>query len=183
MALYKVDVEKFKDGEYWTNRYILSSTTLENAVEGSDIIVEGERAFHRTGVAFTKVRVSSAVENDLVYSSRPLTNSGLLEDSGPYLPLFNVIRADFPVEGGGRPSRKYYRMGICAGDVVVDYQVSSSLVILMESELTAMLAALGGNASPLVDPQTQEIDGVAVFDRIAMRQLRKGSRRRTEPIL
>lgn len=183
MALYNIDIEKFMDGEYWTNRYIITSTTLPNAIEAADILVEGERSIHRTNVAFTKVRTSSAVENDAIYDSRPLTNSGLVEDNGPFLPLFNVIRVDFPVEGGGRPSRKYYRMGICAGDVVVNYRVSSSLVLGIEANLTSMLAELGGNASPMVDPQAQEVNAAAVFDRIAMRQLRKGSRRRTEPIL
>jgi len=183
MALYQVDVEKSFGGEFWTNRYVINSSTLENADEGADIIVARERIFHRESVQFTKVRTRTFVAGDDTYSSRPLSGSGEVPPSGALLPLFNVIRVDFPAEGGGRPSRKYYRIGICAGDMADDFIVNNTILSLTESGLAGMIAELAGNATPFVDVDGQELSDPTAFATIAMRQLRKGSRRRTEPIL
>lgn len=183
MALYHVDVEKTLVGEFWTNRYVVSTTTLSNADEAADLIVSAERAFHREDITFTKVRTRTVAPGDDIYSSRPISAPGLLATSGPYLPLFNVARVDFIAEGGGRPSRKYYRMGICAGDMVVDFTLPNAILSALEGSLAALIGDLEANASPFVDVDGQALSDPTAYAAIAMRQLRKGSRRRTEPIL
>lgn len=183
MPLFAVDVEKTFAGEFWTNRYVVNTTSLANADEAADIIVTRERSFHRVDIEFTKVRTRTLAAGDDVYSSRPIGADGLLASNGPYLPLFNVVRCDFSVEGGGRPSRKYYRLGICAGDVLTNFNVANAIVSAVEAGTAGMIAELEANASPLVDVDAQVIVEPTAFSTIGMRQLRKGSKRRTTPIL
>lgn len=183
MPLYQIDVEKQFGGEFWTNRYIVNTSGLANADEAADIIVQRELEFHREGFTFTKVRTRTFAPGDEIYSSRPLGSDGQLPPSGPLLPLFNVVRVDFPAEGGGRPSRKYYRIGITAGDLANDFIVNNTILSIVEQSTAAMIAQLNANASPLVDVDGQILTDPTAFAQIGMRQLRKGSKRRTEPIL
>lgn len=183
MALFKIDVEKRLDGEFWTNRYIVQAPELAAANASRMRIVDAERQFHRLEVEFTKVRVSDMVPGTDLYTVTPLGLFGTLTKNGSYLPLFNVVRADFTAEGSGRPSRKYYRLPLCAGDVDSDYRISSTLRNLIKDVLDGMLDDLANDAIPMVDPDNQALYPSVVFQPIAMRQLRRGTKQRSNPIL
>lgn len=184
MPLFKVDTEKSYGSEFWTNRYIIEAGSIENAQEGGLIIIEAEREFHRTFVNFTKLRVSTFTPNDDVFIVTPYSADGnLVPSSGGVLPLWNVVRVDLAVEGFGRPSRKFYRTGLMAGDVTLDFTITGDALNVVVPSVEAMIAELQSNASPLVDVDGQNIASSVSYGLIAMRQLRRGSRRRTEPIL
>jgi hypothetical protein len=130
MALWNVDIEKLLEGEYWTNRYIVSALTLADAASIADDIVEAEKNIHRTVVLFTKVRTSDQTPNTDVYRVRSINEFGELAIvAGERLPLWNVLRVDFST-GSGRPSRKYLRLPIYEGDIV-DGQFNSGFMATM----------------------------------------------------
>lgn len=183
MPGYQVDIEKSMGGEFWTNRYFIDRGNVNNAALAAMEIVSGERSFHRVGVTFTKLRVRSKVVGDEEFVTIPLNQPGLLATSGPFLPLFNVVRVDVAVVGGGRPSRKYYRIGLCAGDLEPGVGKITTLAASINGLVEAMMEAVSSGGGSILDPDNQVWDSAATFSDVAMRQLRRGSRRRTEPIL
>lgn len=183
MALYQVDIEKQLGSEYWTNRYFVNSPTLAEADLAGMQIQNRERLFHRTAVTFTKRRVSDTVPNTSNFIVTPVFQPGELAKNGAFLPLFNVLRVDFSVVGSGRPSRKYYRMPLCAGDITSDFNIDSGITSAVQAHLVSLIATMDLDYSPIVDPDLQPWVAPAVYLAVAMRQLRRGTRRRTEPIL
>ena len=178
MALWNVDIEKLYAGEYWTNRYIVSALTLADAATVAESILDLEQNIHRTIVLFTKVRTSDQTPNTDVYRVRSVNEFGELEIAeGQRLPLWNVLRVDFST-GSGRPSRKYLRLPIYEGDIV-DGQFNSGFMSTMGTGYSVPLLAVTG---------FEDVDGEAftestVMPFMAMRQLRRGSKRRTTAIL
>jgi hypothetical protein len=178
MALWQVDIEKLLEGEYWTNRYIVSALNLADAASLGDDIVELEKNIHRTNVQFTKVRTSDFDPGTDVYRVRAINEFGeLAAVSGDMLPLWNVCRVDFST-GSGRPSRKYLRLPCYEGDIVDGVFNSGFLATIGTSYAVPLLALTG-----FVDVDNQVFTEATVNPRMAMRQLRRGSRRRAAPIL
>lgn len=176
MPLMQADIEKFYDGEFWTNRYHYNAVDLAQGVAIGQFIVTAERAFHATTTSFRTLRVRTAAPGDDLYTIVPLTVAGQFTVNEPSLwPLFNVIRVDFQATQG-RPSRKYYRGMIDDGSVV-------SRILL-----TTLQDLVRNSLLPLVDETLTDVDGQFLVDarvtpQVGMRQLRRGSRRRTQPIL
>lgn len=180
VPLYTCDVQKTQGGEYWTNRYVIEAGTIFEAQAQADLIPGAEQLFHTTNVTLDRYRV------------RPLTPGGdqyiivALGASGAYnggaldtqLPLFNCVRADLPVNLG-RPSRKYYRTGLTEG-MVAGPQLENAYRTVVDNALEGLRNTMAGS---WVDPDAQTILSVSVIPFVAMRQLRRGSRRRTEPII
>jgi len=183
MPVFQIDVEKSFGSAFWTNRYFVTAASIENAHEGAAIILDREVQFHREDIVFTKYRTRTVTEGDDVFIITPVSVSGAQAPSGPYLPLFNVARVDISVAGFGRPSRKFYRIGLCAGDVIPGFGFDVSLRNLVASEMAQMITETNANASFLCDADVDLWDTPTVFTPIAMRQLRRGSKRSTEPVL
>lgn len=183
MALYKLDIEKQLGSEYWSNRYFISAGTLAAANAQAPMILACEASFHRTAILFTKYRVSDTVPGTDNFIVTPANVNGILPKNGAFLPLFNVVRSDFRVEGTGRPSRKYYRIGLCAGDAVADFQHDPTIRTLVQTNLNTLITALNDNDTPIVDADLQAWVSSTTFIDISMRQLRRGTKQRTQPIL
>lgn len=175
MAIFKVDIEKQLESEYWTNRYLVIAEDLDEALSIGSTLSAVERTFHDVSVLFTKYRASDTVVGSDVYVTVPLNQAGLRNIGSQLLTLFNTFRLDMTV-GVGRPSRKYYRGCLAEGEVVFN-SLSAGLITEFES-LTADLLSVA-----LCDPQGTPITGLTVFPRVQMRQLRRGSRRRATPII
>lgn len=177
MALFSLDIEKRLGNEFWTNRYVLNATDIAGAVSVGATIVGYEREVHFSHVTFNKYRVSTLAADDDVFTIVPLVGGGSIDAAGlTPLPLWNVARVDFGA-ATGRPSRKYLRMGLTENGVDGNVLTSSMLSVL--NAYGAALVALDA----YVDVDNQAIVSYAVFSLVAMRQLRRGTRRRTTPVL
>lgn len=178
MPLFSLDIEKSIPGEFWTNRYILNTPDLATAVTIGNQIVSIERAVHKPGVTFTRYRVSDVDPNTDLYSIVALALPGLAPANvSGGLPLFNVVRVDFNT-GSGRPSRKYLRLPIAE-----DQQGDGILVPAFATFVQTNYSVPMLGVDQFVDVDGQPFISAATHQSVAMRQLRRGSRRRTQPIL
>jgi hypothetical protein len=172
-----MDSEKLRSGEYWSNRYIIDATDLAAAVAIADGIYDIERTVHQPGVTFTKYRVSDMVAGTDNFVVIPKGEPGLLSLTGEPLPLFNVVRVDFGT-GSGRPSRKYLRLPLSEG-VQANGVLDSVFVTTIRDNYASPLM----NHVGFVDVDGEQIISNSVHPEVGMRQLRRGSRRRTTSIL
>lgn len=172
-GLWVVDTEKLYQGEYWTNRYIVAAADLMAAHSIGNAIVGLERTITHVNCLFTKYRTSDGVPETDVYAIQNINLFGQRNPNGEMLALFNVARFDFNVAGGGRPSRKYMR-GVLTEDVVQFNTITSAAITELNNGYATPLAALAG----FVDVDGQEITQGALYPFVAMRQLRRGSKRK-----
>lgn len=175
MPLYKVDVEKLYLTEYWSNRYLVEANTIQDAANEADAIVATERTFHSTFVTITKVRTSEFPQGGGFFIVKPVNLSGQRGVSGDLLPLFVTVRVDFPA-GLGRPSRKYYRGCIGEGDIT-GAVLNGTARVFIQTSVDAF------NPRNLVDPQVDPLGPGVVQTPVQMRQLRRGTKRRQNPII
>lgn len=176
MPLFQLDIEKSYQGEFWTNRYILEATDVNATLGTANIIVDAEQDVHNNIINFTKYRVSDIVKGTDNYVIVPINSVGGRVSVGSILPLFNVARVDFGV-GIGRPSRKYLRIGFTEADI--DGSVIVPALVTALQNYGALLVSL----AQFVDVDAQPITSSAVVGTLQMRQLRRGSRRRTQPVI
>ena len=138
MASFAVDVEKSLDGEFWTNRYLIEATDIENAVAQGAEIAAAEADFHCTPVVFTKFRVRDTNPSTDLFVTVPLNVNGEYVANSSLLPLFNVVRVELTVSMG-RPSRKYYR-GVLAESTTTFNAVNADLQEYVLDSLTPLLS-------------------------------------------
>lgn len=178
MALWKVDIEKLWRNFYWTNRYMVQSPTLQEAHVNAQQIVEWERAITSNIVQFTKVRTSDIFkETDVFITSLPNSAGLWLSGSNQLLPLFACVRVDFSV-GYGRPSRKFLRL--VAGESDQDI---GELNDARRSAIATAYAQPLVNATWFVDVDNERFTSATVARMLSGRQLRRGSKRKKEPVL
>jgi len=175
--LWQVDIQKRLGTEYWTNIYHCGRSNLAAAQAFADTIVVMERQLHMTDVVFVSYRVSP-FPGPSEGTVTPLGVFGL-QTQADYLPLFNVLRVDFPVTSG-RPSRKYYRMPMAEAN-----QVNGALTPAALTGFQAIVEPFitDPNASGWCDIDGQLITGIRIAPNVGMRQLRRGSKRRLQPVI
>lgn len=175
--MLQVDIEKFWLGEYWSNRYIISATdVLAGSVIGA-AIVAAERAVHLSMVQFTKYRCSDMVTGTDNFMTIPLGVPGLRGADTAALPLFCVARVDFSSQSG-RPSRKFLRLPIQEVE-----QENGALVPTCIAMLNTLYVQPLVDLETFVGPQGENLTYGAVYPQVAMRQLRRGSKRKLVPII
>lgn len=176
MAVWELSIEKQLLTEYWLNVYHCDVATQAEAKTVADAIVEAEQAITMGIVTFNKMRirqVSSAPGPGTVY---PIGSNGTLPQS-PYLPLFNVCRIDFAVPVG-RPSRKYIKQPIAMSSVSNGQFQPSALTFFQTEYCTPILSIPGICAS-----DGQPFLNAAPIPAVGMRQLRRGTRKKSTPII
>ena len=178
MPLVSVDIEK-QFNVIWTNRYIVEAPDLAQAVVQSNLITSAEAAIHTAQVTILRHRVSTFIEGDDTYQIVVDNIQGARASNLEYLPLWNVVRCDFTAVGGGRPSRKYLRLPITEPDQVGGVLTPTFRALINQSYVAVLLDEDVGYR----DVDGQAFSGGATFPQVAMRQLRRGSRRRTSPVL
>lgn len=176
--LVSLDIQKTFRGLFFTNRYILNVTDLLAAETPADAIVVAERAITIPDVDFTSYRVSDNIAGTDLFWVKPINASGERVILTQALPLFDVLRVDFGV-ALGRPSRKYLRGVLAEGDQEnYGELLTASLAEFQTNYVNPVLAV-----TEYVDVDGQPFISGAPFSRVGMRQLRRGSRRRTEPVI
>lgn len=183
MPLYQIDIEKKLGDEYWTNVYYVERDDLAAANTDAGFIAGAEANMHLVSVQFTKARIRSAIQGDEIYVTRPLNFLGTRSlENNPLLPLFNVIRVDFAAVSG-RPSRKFYRACLLAGHLTGVGNLTNAIILTAQGAVDGLFGAGGMPGVPLRDVDGQALTSASVFQAVGMRQLRRGSKRRTTPVL
>lgn len=175
MSLYQVDIEKLREGEYWTNVYHTVQPDLESARTAGLTFVDAERSVHHISVLFTRMRVSDTTSD--FFDTEPINQYGLGNPPGDPLPLFNVVRVDFGVNAH-RSLRKYLRLPL------MESQQHNG--IIENDALVAIAANYGApleTGGQLASPAGNGVTSVVVNPAVGMRQLRRGSKRKKTPVL
>lgn len=178
-AVAQIDIEKTAFDQTFTNRYLVNilpdeptSGALIAALVAAEKLLAGDQVF------FTRARHASLAPNDQDFAIVPLTGTGARAiAAGTYLPLFNVIRVDF-LAGFGRPSRKYLRG--CLGEA--DQDNGNVNPTLLSNTVQSYVQAVTSRTE-VVDPQGDDLISGIGHPKVGMRQLRRGSRRQSEPVL
>ncbi len=169
-----LDIEKEYQGEYWTNRYVLAAASPAAGLGAAQQIVGIERAVTNSPILFTRFRLSDDVANTDNYQIVQVNLYGLDPiGSNVLLPLFNVVRVDFTPVGGGRPSRKYLR-GLLT-------ELTAEFNTIQPGPVGTWQAAYADamlTVEEYVDVDGQAFQYSSIYPKVAMRQLRRGSKRK-----
>lgn len=176
-ATFSLDIEKSIGTETWTNRYILSNPSVESAILTAAAIVNAEEAVHCENVNFTRYRIADLDPSTDVFVIVPIGTTGEVPFEGSFLPLWNVVRVDFPA-GLGRPSRKYLRT-----PVLEDWQTDGVLETAVIASFNSNYGLVLGDIDEFVDVDGEPLGTGITHPNVAMRQLRRGSKRRATPVL
>lgn len=176
MAIYIIQLFKQLGNEKWSNRYLIESAVLQDAVNAVGSISARERNFHATNVQFTHARVSTLAQGDEIFQTVPLNVAGVMTVDGGQLPLWNCVRVDINV-GAGRPSRKFYRCPIDEGRTE-NGAVSGTFRTAIEADINALIDDVQTlDSSSLVDPDGQAwVDGT-VHNLLVNRKLHRRRRK------
>ncbi len=174
---WQVDVQKRLGTEYWTNVYHCARPDQAAAKAFADGVVAFERIIHQSIVQFISYRVA-AYPGPSEGTIQPIGSFGTA-GSTTYLPLFNVLRVDFPVDLG-RPSRKFYRLPL-GENAQIDGVIEPTLVDAYQIHVNNYFS--GPASVGMVDVDGQLITQGRVMPPVGMRQLRRGSRRRITPVI
>lgn len=178
MALFKADIEKVYGSEYWTNVYYIEAADIDTAATYLDNLMDVEQATHSQQVTVEKGRVTPVPNPGNAFITHEFHESGGYINSEPLMPLFNTIRVDMNV-AAGRPSRKFLRGVLHMDAIDADgYLVAGYQTHILNNYITP-LEGYGW----LVDESGNDIVGFTLQGKPSDRQLRRGSKRRTTPVL
>lgn len=170
----RLTTEKEYQGEFWTNVYWLDHETVAAALADGLAIIQAEQAASAAAVLFTRYRVDDAVIETDNYQTVIVNQYGAVAaDGNQLMPLFACLRVDFTVSGG-RPSRKYFRGMLYESNVDGPFNLVPAFVTARQADLATNIAAVAS----YVDVDGQEITGGLVYPKVAMRQLRRGSKKK-----
>ena len=177
MPRYKLIIQKQFGTEYWVNDYYFTATDLDDADSKAQPIIDAEIAVTCVGVVFDLYRISTVDPDDGIFRNYPLNVQGTKPNNAELLPLFVVLRVDFQADTG-RAGRKYLR-GVL-GEADVQFNTLNSTSVDQYNTLYATpLRSLGY----LEKSSGVLLNDVAINPTVAMRQLRRGSKRRVTPII
>lgn len=178
MGRWSMDSEKMHNNEYWSNRYIIESETLAGALAVANDIRQIEINCSNALVNFTKYRVSTTAVGDDIYQIISDNTVGARGATNVVLPLFCRVRVDFSTFGGGRPSRKYFQPLLSEAEQT-DGVLDAGAVTFYNANYAQPLVAIG----EFVDVDGQAFTSASVMPKVAMRQLRRGSKKKKTPII
>lgn len=174
--VWEIAIEKVLGNEYWINVYHADVVSQAEAKTVGDEIVGVERGVHQIQVGFTKMRVRQVSEIAGPGTVYPIGLPGAVANS-IYLPLFVVARVDIAV-GTGRPDRKYLKTPFPAS-LVENGMLTGPAIAFYNSQYCTPLLAI----EDISDRSGQPYISAAVSPAVGMRQLRRGSRKRTTPVI
>lgn len=175
--LLQIDIQKRLGAEYWTNVYYVDLPDLDAGVDAAVTIAEVEKSFHSQQVIFDKYRVSVYGPQNDNYITGPIGGSGEVTADQPLMPLFCTLNVVFTA-GMNRPGRKFYRVAWTRAAVADNFTWRS---VERGIALQALATLLGD--VPLQDRGGGLYGTLSIDERIGMHQLRRGSKRRTQPVI
>jgi len=173
MALFRVQQFKRLDSSdrEWSNTYLIEATDLAAAVTAANPLLGREQNIHADNVTILRQRISDLdpeTDNFVIVTSGLVGQAYTAEDF-EQLPLYNTVRVDIDVFGGGRPSRKFYRAPV-GEQWNINGNLDSTVLTLFNDEVAGMIADVVAQGGELVDPQGQAWTTPTTIAAIQMRQ-------------
>lgn len=171
-----LSIHKVLNGESWVNVYHLQAAYDSEAGATQAMgLVTMERSLYLPNVLITHYNLSDNIEDTDAYYSVPLNLLGTSAATGDPAPLHNTVRVDFSKLGGGRPGRKYYRGVLTESHIGPWGQILSGNITSWQNTIQAVMDAntAGGENFTYVS--------ATVHPFVAMRQLRRGSKKKSTP--
>lgn len=163
MPIFRLQMFKRRGaGKPWSNVYHVLAGSMAGVQGDLGAFIAAERAIHNAAVTITYARISDLVPGTDTYVTMPINQAGLTLTQGGLLPLENTVRVDMTAAGGGRPSRKYYRLPLTESEQE-DSLLSGPVQATVLNALQGLLADLAGTGVTWVDPDGQVLTGVAVW--------------------
>lgn len=174
-------LESVPDRE-WSNSYLVEADTLDTVAAADTDFISQEKAVFMDNVQLTRRRYSDFdPATDLFTIVVGLVDGTRGSSDGvEYLPLYNTIRVDINVAGGGRPSRKYYRAPVTELDQVNGRLVTAT-IDNVQAAVNGLISAMSGASAPLVDPDGQLWVSAVCQTQVQMRQLHRKRRKAVAP--
>lgn len=174
--VWQIDIQKVFAGEFWTNVYHCQVGSQAAAKAIAEQIILAESNYSHSGVSFNKYRIARSPrlgQQGTVYQSAEVGKAG----SWQVLPLFNIAMVVFTVEQG-RPSRKYLKLPFSTQSIS-DSRLTTSVIQSINVGYCQVLSAI----PELCDESGNSFFSIGVSPVPGMRQLRRGSKRKLQPII
>jgi len=182
MTMFRVQVFKTITGSdrEWSNTYLCEAPDIDTVVAVLPDVLADEAQMHLDNVTVTRARVSDTVVGTDVFAivTGNLIGSRGTAETGDWLPLYNTIRVDIDVAGGGRPSRKYYRSPVLESENDGGF-LAGATQTFFDTAVGQIITTFETGSAPLVDPDGQTLVTPHTSNRIQMRQLH---RKRKKPV-
>ena len=177
MPVYKVDIQFKLNTEYWTNVFYASHPSVFAAKLWVDNLVEAMQDSVQNSVIIDKARITPAPFVANTFTDYPIGVNGT-GGSTPPAPLFNVVRFVFG-KAVGRGVSHYWRGGVTPSNIGADGNFSGAA----QAFNTSKAEAIGALSPPPCDRQGNVYTTFSAAPTVGMRQLRRGSKRRTTPVI
>jgi hypothetical protein len=182
MPVYQIDIEKTANNVnaqtvFWTNVYHVVAADQAAAVTIGNNIVTIEKTVHAANTTYTKMRVREATTPAPTGSIVTLGGTGGRATPPDVMPMYCVARVDFD-KAVGRPCRKYLRIFVGESEQL-NGVLTTAAVTSLSTNYGVPLVALGTVCDNTGDLIT--LSRVITF--VQMRQLRRGSKRVTSPVI
>lgn len=176
MAIYRLTVEKYMASiqEYWSNVYHVASDSGLTAGAVGGQIVAAEIQMYPSSVLITKVSVDEVGRDDVYDQPQVFNVTGTRILGSELMPLFVCGRVDLTYQNS-RPGRKYLRAVLEERDTSIT-SIGGDSRGSLQTYLDRLLQIDG-----LCDADGNPLTGGAVFTAPAMRQLRRGSKKKRTP--
>lgn len=179
MPVFRVTVEKFvpSSNMFFSNVYHINAGTLAEGANQLTAFATAERPIFVPGVTVAKSRIDDRTPNtdNFITFSHNLAGTKAIPAGAEQAPWWVVSRVDFMTGVPGRPSRKYLRGTLFEADFTM-IALSAGQLTLLNNYAAAILAIPG-----ICDVDGQALTAFAVFNSPAMRQLRRGSKKKPIP--
>ena len=176
MPVLQLDIEQKYSADYISNRYWILATDIPDGLSKGLVIANLHRTLFTSGFVVSGIRVSTPLEGDNLFGTMPLNLPGTRSTSGSPMPPWNRFRVDFQ-HGFKRPLRKFL-IAPQTGDISGDSFQSATIAYVNENYCVPIVGL-----EYVVDRSGALVESASLNPVVGMRQLRRGSKRKTTPII
>jgi hypothetical protein len=176
MAVFQVDIQTDFYQEFITNRYFVQATNIAAAAGEGQLLAALHAKLLPPSVKIDTIRASTLAVGDELFYTVPVNIPGTRAATSQTMPPFCRYRIDFSI-GYRRPLRKY--LIIPFEEDSEGSSFTSAAVARVNADYINPLLNLG----TVVSREGLAVLGATLNSIIGMRQLRRGSKRRAQPII
>lgn len=177
MPRYQVDLQYLMQNEYWTNKFYITVSSLSGAELAVDSMVVALRPALSALVTIDKARITPLpfVKNTFTDYVIGLPGTRMVTPPGP---LFTVVRWDTAADTG-RTSHHYIRGGI----LPTDFGSNGNFTADAQGFNNGIIGTFNDGTFVWTDIHGTPLTKVRASPKVGMRQMRRGSRRRQQPVI